>query len=152
MIVEGLVEHLTQQGYSECPSIGRIKIYEPQPFGRPAQGRLRLFRGYDLRTIYWWRNERPLFGLVVDVCWEIQDASGRRLSTPEIAQYNAMTEVSRLREEYLPDNRINLEVARLRLQNHILSFVQNNSNFSLPCGQNIEVALDAVPLRVVIGV
>jgi hypothetical protein len=152
MIVEGLVEHLTQQGYRECPSIGRIKIYEPQPFGRPAQGRLCLFRGYDLRAIYWQRNEQPVFGLVVDICWEIQDASGARLSTPEIAQYNAMTEVSRLQEEYLPDNRINPEVSRACLQNHILPFVRRNSKFALPCNQNVEVTLDTVPLRVVIGV
>lgn len=152
MIVEGVVDHLKQQGYWEWSRIGRTKLYEPQPFGQAAQGRLRLFKGYDLRAIYWRRNEEPLFGLVVDICWEIQDASGKRLSSPEIAQYNAMTEVAQLQEEYLPGNRINPEVSRLRLLNDILPFVQSNSKFALPCDQNVEVTLDTVPLRVVIGV
>lgn len=152
MIVEGLVEHLTRQGYREWSGIGRTKLYEPEPLGQAAQDHLRLFRGYDLRAIYWRRNESPLFGLVVDICWEIQDASGRRLSTPEIAQYNAMAEIARLQEEYLRDNRINPEVSRLRLQNHIVPFVQSNNKFTLPCGQNVEVTLDTAPLRVVIVV
>jgi hypothetical protein len=152
MIVEGLVDHLGPQGYREWSGIGRTKLYEPEPFGKAAQDRLRLFRGYDLRAIYWRRNGQLLFGLVVDICWEIQDANGMRLSTPEIAQYNAMTDIARLQEEYLPGNRINLEVSRLRLQNHILPFVQSNSKFALPCSRNVEVTLSSVPLRVIVGV
>lgn len=152
MIVEGLVDHLTSQGYREWSGIGRTKLYEPNPFAKPAQGRLRLFRGYDLRAIYWRRNEQPLFGLVVDICWEIRDTSNKRLSTPEVSQYNAMIEIAQNQEEYLSGNRINPEVSRLRLQNHILPFVQSNSRFALPCGGNIEAALDTVPVRVILGV
>ena len=151
LIIEGLVDHLKLQGYREWCGIGRTKVYEPQPFGQTAQGRLRLFRGYDLRVVYW-RNEEPSFGLVVDICWQIQDASGKRLSAPEIAQYNAMAEIARLQEEFLRDNRINPEVSRLRFQNHILPFIQGISKLALPCGQNIDVALDTAPLRVIVGV
>jgi len=152
MIVEGVVDHLKQQGYREWSRIGRTKIYEPQPIGHAAQGRLRLFRGYDLRPIYWRRNGQLLFGLVVDISWEIQDASGRRLSTPEIAQYNAMAEIAQLQEEFLPGNRINPEVSRLRLQKHILPFVQSNSEFPLPCDVNIKATLSNIPMRVILGV
>lgn len=152
MIVEGLVDRLKPQGYRERSGIGRIKTYESEPFGKAAQGRLRLFRGYDLRAIYWRRNEQLLFGLVVDICWEIQDLSGKRLSTPEIAQYNAVSEIAQLQGEFLPGNRTNPEVSRLRLQNQILPFVQQNNKFSLPCGSNVEALLSAIPLRVILGV
>ncbi|MBC7077045.1 MAG: hypothetical protein H5T92_01860 [Synergistales bacterium] len=153
IIVEGVADHLKQQGYREWSRIGRTKLYEPQPFGQAAQGRLRLFKGYDMRCIYWRRNGQPLFGLVVDICWEVQDATGKRLSTTDIAQqYNAMAEIAQLQEEYLPGNRINLEVSRLRLQKHILPFVERNGKFTLPCGVNIEATLSNVPLRVIVGV
>jgi hypothetical protein len=152
MIVEGLVDYLTPQGYRPWSGIGRTKLYEPQPFSKAAHGRLRLFRGYDLRAIYRRTNQKLLFGLIVDICWEIQDASGKRLSTQEIAQHNAMGEIAQLQEEFLPGNRINPEVSRLRLQNHILPFVQKSNKFSLPCSGNVEVTLSSVPLRVIVGV
>lgn len=152
MIIEGLTDLLRSQGYREWLGKGRIKLFEPQPFRQAAQSRLRVFRGYDLRSIYWRREKQVLFGLIVDICWEIQDASGKRLSTPEIAQFNAMAEIAQIQEEYLPDNRINPEVSRIRLQNHILPFVQQNSQFALPCSGNIEVTLSNIPLRIILGV
>lgn len=151
MIVEGLVDLLKEQDYREWVGKARTTLYEPQPFRRAAQGRLRVFRGYDLRSIYWKENQ-PLFGLIVDICWEIQDANGKRLSSPEIAQYNAMAEIAQIQEEFLPGNRINPEVSRLRLQNHILPFVQSNCKFNLPCNKSVAATVGMVPLRVILGV
>lgn len=152
MIIEGLTDLLRSQGYREWLGKGRIKLFEPKPFREAAQGRLRVFQGYDLRSIYWWRNDQFLFGLIVDICWEIQDANGNRLSTSEMAQYNAMSEIAKIQEEYLPGNRINPEVSRIRLQNHILPFVQRNSRFALSCSRSIDATLSDVPLRVILGV
>lgn len=151
MIVEGLTDHLKAQGYREWTGKGRITLYESKPFGQAAQGQIQVFRGYDLRAIYWKRDNRLLFGLIVDICWEIQDAYGNRLSPQKIAQYNAMAEIAQIQEEFLPGNHINLEVSRLRLQNHILPFVQNNKTFDLPCGENIKATLNEVPVRVILG-
>lgn len=151
MIVEGLTDHLKAQGYREWTGKGRITLYESKPFGQAAQGQIQVFRGYDLRSIYWQRDNRLLFGLIVDICWEIQDAYGNRLSPQRIAQYNAMAEIAQIQEEFLPGNHINLEVSRLRLQNHILPFVQNNKTFDLPCGENIKATLNEVPVRVILG-
>lgn len=152
MIIEGLTDLLRSQGYREWFGKGRIKLYEPQPFRKAAQGHLNVFPGYDLRSIYWRREKQVLFGLIVDICWEIQDASGNRLTTPEVAQFNAMAEIAQIQGEYLPDNRINPEVSRMRLQNHILPFVQQNNRFVLPCSGSIEVIVSNVPLRVILGV
>lgn len=152
MIIEGLTDLLKSQGYREWFGKGRIKLYEPQPFRKAARGHLNVFRGYDLRSIYWRREKQILFGLIVDICWEIQDASGNRLSTTEIAQYNAMSEIAQIQEEYLSDNRINPEVSRIRLQSHILPFVQQNNQFALPCSGSIKATLSNVPLRVILGV
>lgn len=150
MIIEGLTDLLRSQGYREWLGKGRIKLYEPQPFRQAAQGRLRVFRGYDLRAIYWYRDQQLLFGLIVDICWEIQDTSGTRLSTPAIAQYNATIEIGQIQEEFLSNRQINPEGSRLRLQNHILPFVRQNNEFFLPCGEKATV--DEIPLRVILGV
>lgn len=152
MIVEGLVDKLKTQRYREWIGKGRTTLYEPEPCGRAAQGSLHVFRGYDLRSIYWWKENQPLFGLIVDICWEIQDTNGRRLSSQEIAQYKAIAEIAQIQQEFLPGNRINPEVSRLRLQDHILPFVQSNNRFALPCDKNVEATLDSVSLRVVLGV
>jgi len=69
-------------------------MYESPPYRTAASGQLRIFRGYDLRTIYLWKERHPVFGLIVDICWEIQDADGQRLGTATIAQHNAMAEVA----------------------------------------------------------
>lgn len=152
MITEGLTDLLRSKGYREWLGKGRTKLYEPQSFRKAAQGHLNVFRGYDLRSIYRRREEQVLFGLIVDICWEIQDTNGKRLSTPEIAQYKAMSEITQIQEEYLSDNRVNPEVSRMRLQNHILPFVQQNNKFFLPCGEKIEATLSEIPLRVILGV
>ncbi|GIV89158.1 MAG: hypothetical protein KatS3mg055_1676 [Chloroflexus sp.] len=152
MIVEGLVDTLREHGYRERVGKGRTTLYEPQPFRQAAQGRLCVFRGYDLRAIFWWKEKQPLFGLIVDICWEIHDANGKRLSSPEIAQYNAVTEIAQIQEEFLPGNRINPEVSRLRLHNHVLPFVQSHCKFTLPCSKSVVATVGTVPLRVILGV
>ncbi len=149
LILEGLADLLGREGYRESSRIGRARLYEPKPYRSAARGQLQVYRGYDLRSI-WWRQESQVhFGIVVDLCWEVQDGEGRRLSTPEIASRNAMMEIGQIQDEFLTDGKINTEVARLRLQKHILPWVGEHSCFPLPCGG--EATIITVPVRVVIG-
>jgi hypothetical protein len=149
LIQEGLVHHLRGQGYREWSGKGRVTLYEPEPYRIIASSQLRVYRGYDLRTIWWKQYKDILFGLVVDVCWEIQDSAGNRLNPSEIARYGAMREIGQIQEELLSTGQINTEVARLRLQNHILPFVNKHGCFPLPCGGTAK--LSEVPVRVVLG-
>ncbi len=148
---EGLSDYLKNRGYRERFGKGRKQLYEPNPYRTAAEKRLQVFRGYDLRVLYLWREDQPVFGLIVDICWEIQDVRGKRLSTTEIAQYGAMAEIAHIQEEYL-DNRINPEVSRSRLLNHILPFVRSCKEFPLPICENLNVQLEQTPLRVIVGV
>lgn len=152
LIMEGLSDHLKRSGFREKRGKGRTTLYEPEPYGNAAQGRLFVFRGYDLRAIYIWRERTPVFGLIVDICWEIRDAAGNRLNTAAMAQYSAVGEVAQIQGEYLPGNRINPEVSRLRLQNHILPFVHQNREFALPLQEEIKARLEETPMRVILGV
>jgi len=152
LIAEGLSDYLKDRGYRERFGKGRKQLYEPNPYRTAAEKRLQVFRGYDLRVLYLWREDLPVFGLIVDICWEIQDMEGKRLNTPEIAQYRAMAEIARIQEEYLSDNRINPEVSRSRLLNHVLPFVRSCKEFPLPICENLNVQLEQTPLRVIIGV
>lgn len=148
-ILEGLGDQIKKDGYRECHGNGRVTYYESQPCGMTRKGNLRIYLGYDLRTIFWRQGEKLLFGLIVDIRWQIQDASGRRLGPAEIAQQGAMREFAQLQEEILPTGQINTEVSRLRLQQHILPFVDQHKSFPLPCGGKASV--DTIPMRVILG-
>ena len=148
-ILEGLGDHIKKQGHREHHRKGRVTYYESQPYGITTQGALRLYRGYDLRTIFWRQEDNLLFGLIIDICWQIQDESGSSLGPAEIAQQGAMREVAQLQEEILPTGQVNTEVSRLRLQQHILPFVDKYNSFALPCGGM--ATLDTIPVRVILG-
>jgi hypothetical protein len=140
---------LRSKGYREWSGKARLTLYEPKSYREAAGGRLQVYRGYDLRSICWKQESQVRFGIVVDVCWEIQDEEGKRLSTPEIAAYNATMEIGQIQDEFLTNGKINTEVARLRLQNHILPWVREHSRFSLPCGG--EATITTMPVRVIMG-
>jgi hypothetical protein len=150
LILEGLADQLRSKNYREWSRKGRVTLYEPEPYGSAVRGRLQVYRGYELRSICWKQESQVRFGIVVDVCWEIQDEEGKRLSTPEIAAYNATMEIGHIQDEFLTNGKINTEVARLRLQNHILPWVRDHSRFSLPCGG--EATICTMPVRVIMGV
>lgn len=149
LILEGLSDQLLSKGYRKWSGKARLILYEPKPYRKAAGGRLQVYRGYDLRSICWKQESQVRFGVVVDVCWEIQDEEGKRLSTPEIAGFNAMMEIGQIQDEFLTNGKINTEVARLRLQNHILPWVREHSRFSFPCGG--EATITTMPVRVIMG-
>lgn len=148
-ILEGLGDQLKEQRYHEWSGKGRVTFYESNPYRIIHQGKLRVYRGYDLRTIFWRQEKELLFGLIVDIHWQIQDASGRRLSPAEITQYSAMRKIAQIQQELLPTGQINTKVSRLRLQQHILSFVEQYKSFPLPWGGTANV--DTTPMRVILG-
>jgi len=147
LILEGLSDQLLSKGYREWSGRARLTLYEPKPYRKAARGRLQVYRGYDLRSIWWKQEGQRRFGIVVDVRWEIQDTAGKRLSPTEITRYNAMMEIGQIQDEFLTNGKINTEVARLRLQNHILPWVRDHSRFSLPCGG--EATITTIPVRVI---
>jgi len=147
LILEGLSDQLLSKGYREWSGRARLTLYEPKPYRKAARGRLQVYRGYDLRSIWWKQEGQRRFGIVVDVRWEIQDTAGKRLSPTEITRYNAMMEIGQIQDEFLTNGKINTEVARLRLQNHILPWVREHSRFSLPCGG--EATISTMPVRVI---
>jgi hypothetical protein len=152
LITEGLNDHLKERGYRQGHGKGRVTLYEPQPYGNVANGELKVFRGYDLRVIHLYQQSRLIFGLIVDICWEVQDVNGKRINMEGIAQkYNAVLEVAKIQEEILPNNQINPEVSKLRLQDHILPFVISNREFVLPLGQDVKVTLEEIPVQIILG-
>ena len=147
LILEGLSDQLRNKGYREWSRKARLTLYEPEPYQMAAGGNIQVYRGYDLRSIWWQQESQVRFGIVVDVRWEIQDTAGKRLNPTEIARYNAMMEIGQIQDEFLTNGKINTEVARLRLQNHILPWVRDHSRFSLPCGG--EATITTIPVRVI---
>ncbi|RLE43147.1 hypothetical protein DRJ19_03025 [Candidatus Woesearchaeota archaeon] len=148
LLLEGFIDYLRGKGYREWLRKGRVTIYEPDPYARLPDG-LQVYRGYDLRVIWWQQDDEIRFGIVVDVRWEVQDTNGKRLSPSEIAEYQVMRQFAQIQEELLPTGQINTEVARSRLQNHILPFVKEHSSFSLPCGGTATIS--PTPVRVILG-
>jgi hypothetical protein len=152
LINEGFSDHLVNKNYRMPPVKGRTTVYEKNPYRTAASGKIRVYRGYDLRAIYLGKHPQHIFGLIIDSSWEIHDSNGERLNTVQIRQYDAVNELAQIQEELLPNNQINPEVSRLRLRNQILPFVIQNKEFTLPLSEEINVSLDEAPIRIILGV
>lgn len=53
VIIEGLVKKLKEDGYEAIPSKGRWQMYHPDQCDSVADGKVRVYRGYDLRSLFW---------------------------------------------------------------------------------------------------
>lgn len=155
IIIEGLVGKLKSKGYEILPRKGRWRAYHPKQSTEVAERRIRVYRGYDLRAIFWKdiATNNLAFGLIVDVFWLLKDSQGQPLSMSLIRRqygYQATIAIAQVQQEYLPgSNKLNTEVARQRFHDHILPFVQIHSAFDLPCGG--QARLLGKPVRVILG-
>src|SRR5258708_6654600 len=152
LIEEGFHEVLKTEGYEPRMSKGRLITFPSSTFTFAANGKFKVYQGYALKSPFCWDHflEKLAFGLVVDVTWAIRDQHEQPLNMHQVAQYNAATQVAQIQGEYLPGGaRINTEVARQRLQEQILPFVQAHAQFELPCG--VTAQLSPRPIRIIIG-
>jgi len=124
----------------------RTEIFRPTPKGITAQGKVKVFVGYDLRCAYYPAVES--FGLVVDVTWAYQDDHGARLNTSQMREKNALNEALMIQEEILRGT-INLQIAQIRMRNYLLPFVQEFQTIGLPCGS--QARLEPEPFPVILG-
>jgi len=69
VIIEGLVKKLKEDGYEAIPSKGRWQMYHPDQCDSVADGKVRVYRGYDLRSLFWRdpTTNHLTFGLIVDI-------------------------------------------------------------------------------------
>lgn len=151
MILEGLVERLIADGYQKEEK-GRVKVFN---FGTPilkTRDGVRLFSGYDLRSLFLREPDEGLFfGIIVDVAYACTDGQGNRLGSREIVKRfgsEALQAIRQKQGDILPNRSINLEISRQRLMEHILPFVRKYRSFALPCG--VKVTLSTEPVRVVL--
>jgi len=152
LIEDGILDLLNNEGYQARIGKGRLIVFHPGRFTSAAYGQIKVYQGYDLRSTFW-RDRfsgNLAFGLVVDTIWSIRDGSGQPMNTHQIAQLNAVTQVAQIQGEYLPrSTRINTEIARQRLQEQILPFVQDHPEFELLCMVTAQVSPQ--PIRIILG-
>ncbi len=152
LIEEGIRELLGTEGFEARIGKGRLVVFPINRSTPTANGMIKVYQGYDLKSTFWRDQflEKLAFGLVVDVTWAIRDKLGQPLNMHQIAQLNAVTQVAQIQGEYLPrSTRINTEVARQRLQEQIVPFVQGHPEFELPC--EATARLSPQPIRIIIG-
>jgi hypothetical protein len=152
LIEEGILRLLSTEGYETRVGKGRLLIFHANRSTLAANGKIKVYQGYDLRSTFWWDqfSGKLAYGLVVDVTWAIRDGHEQPLNMHQVAQLNAVTQIAQIQGEYLPGRaRINTEVARQRLQEQILPFVQGHPTFELPCG--VPAQLSPQPVRIIIG-
>jgi len=150
-IGEGFLDALRPSGYEPLPRKARWEVFEWSEFIPILDGKVRVHKGFDLRAI-WWHDVHRMFGLIIDVSWAFRDERNQPLNSYLIRQrygYATLIEVGQIQGEYLPDRRINTEVSRQRLQEHILPFIQEHSKFDLPCGG--KAVVQGEPVRVIVG-
>ncbi len=155
LIIEGLLDALQNEGFKLYPRKGRSLVYHPDLFLEIENGRIRIHRGYDLRSFFWKdaATQQLAFGIIVDIFWLLRDKEGNPLNMRQIKElygYSAVVAIAKVQGEYLPGTvKINTEVARQRFQEHILPFVTKHKEFNLPCGVKAELVPE--PVRVILG-
>ena len=155
IIIEGFVNTLREQGYEIHFRKGHWQVYSPRKYTSVARGVVLVYRGYDLRPLFWkdLATGEITFGIIVDVTWAFRDNANQALNLAQIKRrYGGyvVLAIGQAQGEYLPGTRrLNTEVARQRLQEHVLPFVQKHLEFTLPCGGDAH--LMPVPVRVVLG-
>ncbi len=152
LIGDGLLNLLKTEGYEVRFGKGRLMVFHPDRFKTTANYNIKIYQGYDLKATFWREPflEKLTFGLVVDVAWSFRDKHEQPLNMQQVAQFNAVVHIAQIQGEYLPGGaRINTEVARQRLQEQILPFVQEHPKFELPCGGIARMSPQ--PIRVILG-
>lgn len=152
LMLDGYADHLSRCGYKLDWSIGRYTAVESTPLWKSSNGRVQLFKGFDINSIMWSdpRTSELAFGLVIDLKWVTRDAGGSAIRPGAIAALGLSLDVARAQGELLPGTaRINTEVARLHLEESILPFVEANQRVELAGGAGLRV--DSVPVRIVVG-
>ena len=155
VIIEGFVDALREQGYEILFRKGHWQAYYSREYTTVAKGEVLVYRGYDLRSFFWKdiATQEIAFGFTVDVTWAFRDSANQALNLSQIKRQcgdYVVLAIGQVQGEYLPGSRrLNTEVARQRLQEHILPFVQKHSEFAIPCGG--DAYLIPVPVRVVLG-
>jgi len=155
LIVEGLANALMADGYECFLRMGRWQAYSPTEFSEVAGGKVRVHQGYDMRA-YFWRDlasDELVFGLILDINWLLRDSAGQPLSMRNMKQQygsGIAVEIGRVQSEYLPrSNKINTEVARQRIQEHVLPVIRRYPEFDLPIGGRVSLLPE--PVRVILG-
>jgi len=152
LMLDGFVDHLGRLDYKIEWSMGRYTAVQPTPHWKSGDGRVRLFKGFDINSIMWSdpRTSDLCFGLVVDLRWLTRDGSGASIRPATIATAGLSLEVARAQGELLPGTaRVNTEISRLLLEESILPFVKANPAAALGGGGGL--IIDPAPVRVVVG-
>jgi hypothetical protein len=152
LIVEGITDQLTTEGYDIQFGKGRMIAFPSKSFRVAMPSMIKVYMGYDLRSTFWLDqfDGGMTYGLVVDVTWAFRDEHDRPMHPRQVAERNAMREVGNIQGEYLPGGfHFNTEVSRQRLVEKIMPFAKDHRTFSLPCGGNAE--LSDLPVRILIG-
>lgn len=154
LVLQGIIDAALTKGFRQQRKMplkdidARTEIFRSTPKGTIAQGRIKVFEGYDLRCAYYRAVES--FGLVVDVTWAYQDEHGAPLNPSQMRARNAMNEALVIQEEFLRGtNRINLQIAQIRMHNYLLPFAQEFQSIDLPCGG--QARIEPEPFPVILG-
>jgi len=153
MILEGFINNLNDNGYTPIMGKGRCRLFKWNSFKVTSDGKVRVHRGLDIRSIFLLdrRSEELVFGIVVDIIYSLRDVNNNRLNSHEVvSKYGRKTfrEIRQIQGDLIPTG-INKEISRQRFVEEILPFVEDFTTFHLSCG--IEAKMKKEPLRVILG-
>jgi hypothetical protein len=153
MILEGLINKVQSNKYEVIEKKGRCKIFNWDDFKITSDKNVKVFKGFDIRSIFILDSQenKLVFGLIVDVVYAFKDSLNQPLNTYLISNNfgsRTFSEVRQIQGELIRTG-INTEIARQRLLEHILPFIESHLEFDLPCG--LKVKLSAEPMRVILG-
>lgn len=154
LIFEGFIDCIKQNDFTRLERKGRCEVFNWAEYQLTSDGNVRVYRGFDFRSLFLKDREKDelVFGLIVDVTYTFRDQSNDALNTHDIRERfgsKTFSETRQIQGDLLPTGRINTEVARRRLLDHILPFISRFPDFQLPCG--VAVSLHPEPTRIILA-
>lgn len=155
IIFEGILENAERLGFYPRfkKENGRCRLFDNN-FKLTSDSNVKVFTGYDIRIIFFRSpiDEELKFGLICDVVYTLRDNNNNPLNFHQIVErYGSETlkEIRRIQKDLIPTG-INTEVARQKLLEDIIPFVEKIREISLPFN-DIKAFVSTSPLRIVVG-
>ncbi len=154
LIGQGVISKLSMLGYSNFSNNkGRYRTFNKEEFKITSDGNVKIFLGCDIRSIFLRDKveDKLVFGLILDVCYQLKDIEDNPLSFKDIVfkfGSRALKEVRQIQKDLIPTG-INREVSRQRLIEDIIPFIEKIKEIDLPCGLKAEIKPN--PTRIILG-
>ncbi|MHA1831787.1 MAG: hypothetical protein ACTSWR_09675 [Candidatus Helarchaeota archaeon] len=154
IIFNSLIKYLRKIGMDVIIKKSEIRAYDKSKKHTLVEKSLYLIKGFIIKVTYFYDYDlqRVSFVIIVDTHVIISDNNGKHLNFHEIKTNfgnSVIYRIKKIQNEYLPNNKINLEISKLKLNDEIIPFVKDICSFEGIMG--IKISISNKPIHITLG-